>query len=373
MLHLLWDASEIWGPLAEWALRSMRVPFRIVRAAEVADGLPARENPALLFVPGGSARHKAAALGPAGLAAVRTYVERGGQYLGFCGGAGLALSGDNGLELCPWGRAGFANRMQHFMSGHLFVTALPHDLTPPGLPPKPLLPVWWPGRFAPQEGNGVTALAVYGEAGPDFQAGDGDDAAEHNFLRGQPCMVHGAYGAGGYTLSYCHLETPDSPAANLWLAHLLRRLGGFTPACGHIPAWDVENLPLVWDDPDLLAVADGLAGILQTGLDAGLFFTRTPWLTGWKVGQPGALLNALRAQIRTALSRPPCPAAKMLWDTERASFLAAFRAFGARAVRHDAAEREELYGVPGPGGVRMGGLANALLALPDELAYLQLQ
>ncbi len=361
--HLLWDASEIWGLLAEWSLRSMGLPLRIVRAAEIADGRLAAEKPALLLVPGGFARQKARALGPAGLAAIRAYVASGGQYLGFCGGAGLALSGDGGLALCPWGRAGYADRSQHFMSGHVFVDATPHELTPPDLPARPLLPVWWPGRFAPA-GNDVTVLAAYQEPGPDFQLGDASAAFASEgdpafaFMRGAPCLIHGAYGRGGYTLSYSHLETPDSPQANVWLAHLLRRLSGLSPERERVAAWNVAALPLAWNDPDLLFLRDAVTDIFRAGEGRGLFFARTPWLTGWQAGLPGAGLNTLRARIHTLLARPPAPKAKALWRKERGAFLTRFRAAPGLVESDPAAWRESLPG---------------LLALPDELACLQLQ
>ena len=362
MLHLLWDASEIWGPLAEWGVRSMGLPCRVVCAADVASGILAREHPAMLLVPGGFARQKAAALGGAGLEAVRAYVAGGGQYLGFCGGAGLALSGDGGLGLCPWGRAGYASREQHYISGHFFATAFTHSLTPPDLPEKPLLPVWWPGRFAPKgeekaELDPVAVLAAYAGPGPDLLLGDqpcGTSGAGASFslAHGEPCLIHGAYGKGGYTLGYTHLETPDSPDANRWLAHLVRRLGGFAPQKECISAWKVAELPLVWDDPDLTAMRDALAGVLSAGLDTGIFFERTPWLTGWRPGLPGMALNTLRALLCTALSLPPCPAARRLWHEQRKTFMPRFQIF----IAHQAKES-----------------ASDLLPLMEELVYLQLQ
>jgi len=92
-LHILWDESHVWGLLAWRAVESMGLPYRLVRAQEIADGLLSRNPPALLLVPGGTARLKADALGETGMQAVRDYVAGGGSYLGFCGGAGLGLTG----------------------------------------------------------------------------------------------------------------------------------------------------------------------------------------------------------------------------------------------------------------------------------------
>ncbi len=358
MLHLLWDASEIWGPLAEWGLRSLGLPFRVIRAADVASGCLQAEKPAMLLVPGGFGRRKAAALGRPGLDAARRYVREGGQYLGFCGGAGLALSGDGGLALCPRGRGGYANRMQHFMSGHFFVTAFSHDLTPPALPESPLLPVWWPGRFGAEGGtaDSATVLAAYAAPGPDFFSAE-DGAA---LLRGEPCLIHGAYGDGGYALSYSHLETPDSPDANAWLAYLLRRMGNLAPSGDRIPAWRVADLPQVWDEPELAAARDAVQAAMDAGTEQGSFFPREPWLTGWRPGVPGMALNTVRAELCTILSLPPSPAARALWRREGGTFAARFRGFAA----HMAAS---------PADGRIKDSAAGFLPFLDLLCCLQVQ
>ena len=144
-IYLLWDDSHIWGLLAARAVMAMGLPHKLVRASEIADGLLTGTPPSLLLVPGGNARHKAQSLGSQGIGEIRNYVGNGGKYLGFCGGAGLALTwGENsggpaGLGLCPWKRARFEERVQHFMSGHLHV-ALPErkagirSLLPDGMP-----------------------------------------------------------------------------------------------------------------------------------------------------------------------------------------------------------------------------------------------
>ena len=90
----------------------------------------AADRAALLLVPGGNARLKAAGLGDAGRAAVRQWMEAGGNYLGFCGGAGLALSHaapKDGLGICPWSRAGYPERLHHLISGHARVRMLEGD------------------------------------------------------------------------------------------------------------------------------------------------------------------------------------------------------------------------------------------------------
>ena len=51
----------------------------------------------MLFVPGGWASNKLKALGDKGTAEIKKFVRNGGNYLGFCGGAGLATLDGMGL------------------------------------------------------------------------------------------------------------------------------------------------------------------------------------------------------------------------------------------------------------------------------------
>ena len=327
---ILWDASHIWGLMVWRALCALGLPCRLVKGQDIANGAlfrkpcpqgtpgKAEEAAPLLLVPGGNARLKARALGEKGRQAVRDYLAEGGRYLGFCGGAGLALSqhrSQDGLGLCPWGRAPYPERLHHLISGHAHMRvrscmardlpavrpdfpkacsdgAAPDPLRPPlgdeacalvpphwrgcahghdddcrhcsnCRPPRedghvPSLPVWWPGRFAPEADERVSILASYRQPDTDFWLADlplsripapvfeawkdlyGVNVSA-DFLDGQPLMVAGNYGRGRYVLSYSHLETPDSPDANAWLAHLLRALAGLAPQRELVPAWDLHR------------------------------------------------------------------------------------------------------------------------------------
>lgn len=427
-IHLLWDASDIWGLLAAWAFDSLGLDWKAVSAAEVAgsgdhgeaESILSLEKPALFFVPGGFGRHKSRALGPRGKDAIRAYVRSGGWYMGVCGGAGLGLSTEEGLGLCPWDRVGYQDRLQHFMSGHLEARLTDHPLVPSasGLAPdassaasRPLLPVWWPGLFDPagEESDDLTVLARYGGPGPDFRLADLRVAAfppsvfdtwnrrygfspSPAFLQGQPSVLHGRFGSGNYTLSYSHLETADSAFANTWFVHLLREVGGLAPVQESIPPWDLDALAPQWQDDDLLDVLAGLDHILAIGREAGLLFVRTPWLSGWRMGMPGAQLGTLRALVRSILAVPPGAEAAALWDASRASFMPAFAAFRDRVgtyllaeqlaltlnravpdlglAEKLQAERHELFG---PTSMMPGGLVRPFLPLLDRLAFLQMR
>ncbi len=427
MIYVLWDASDIWGPLAVCGLRGLGVPFAVARGSDVAEGALARNGASLLLVPGGFSRHKGTSLGETGRAAVRDFVAGGGAYLGFCGGAGLALTGEHSLGLCPWRRAGYASRIQHYMSGHFYAGMSP-ETTPatcalragsaPGgfcareaVPARPLLPVWWPGRFAPRDGDGVAVLARYAEPGPDFWLADLPVAElppavfvdwekrygfspSPSFLRGEPCVIEGRFGKGRYLLSYSHLETPESADANAWLACILHALGREKPQRALIPRWNLEELAPAWPDRDLLSLWLKLSSVLDAGKAAGLFFRRSSWLIGWRTGLPGAVCNTLRAQLHAILSLPPSPEAAARWDKTRAAFVPAFHAFADRATSYLLAERlamtlskdlpdtlapekllSERAAVFGASGMaaHAGGMLGPLLPVLDELAFLQLR
>ena len=386
-VFVLWDESHLWGVLVLRALRALGLPHVILRAHDIAEGALAGKPtatspsgtpaplPSLLIVPGGWARGRALRLGPAGMQAIRDFVAAGGSYLGFCGGAGLALTSPKGpragdsLGLCPWGRMGFAGRLQHFLSGHV---RLGLDTTQPLALPDTrelLAPVWWPAQFAPPptahssggqpsgpDGD-VRVLARYAGLGQDFWVADLNLALlpeetlsdwenlyglqiRPDFLTGRPAVISGTYGQGRYVLSYPHLETPDSPAANAWFAHLLRELtenppnppnlsnpsnlsnlsnpskeqaGAARLAPDHsaslVPPWHVGRVcsgggPCPWPDESLLAAKAALERAIAVGESHLLLFWRSPWLLGWRRGLPGPGINSVYALICEALSAP---------------------------------------------------------------------
>jgi len=334
-VFVVWDESHLWGLLVLRALRSLGVSHGILRANDIAEGALSGKS-GLVIAPGGWARGRALRLGPGGLDALRAFVAGGGAYLGFCGGAGLALTGrrpEESLGLCPWGRMGFAGRLQHFLSGHTRLALAPNQ--PLGLPCAHALlaPVWWPAQFSPpaQEDPAVTVLARYAGLGGDFWVADLELARipaetlgdwEHlygvqirpDFLFGRPAVITGGYGKGRYVLSYPHLETPDSPEANLWLAHLLRELADAECSPGDtLPPWSVGGEAVRWDDPALGRARAALDKAVRLGQDHLLLFWRNPWLLGWRRGIPGPGVNSLLALVCEAQSHAPNDAALAWW------------------------------------------------------------
>ncbi|MFW5488981.1 MAG: BPL-N domain-containing protein [Desulfovibrio sp.] len=412
-IQVLWDDSHIWGLLVLKALQAWNVPMRLVRGADVAGGCLVSGRPGLLVVPGGNARRKAQTLGHEGVQAVRDFVSGGGNYLGFCGGAGLGLS-DGGLKLCPWCRKPFESRLQHLVSGHMRVRPnLEHELTPdffsggpadgadtlpeavaepPADDTMPVssdqigsltLPVWWPSRFAPDGDSGLSVLATYDVPDEDFWVADMRLAdlpepalslweeqygirLRPDFMCGQPCLVQGEYGKGRYVLSYAHLETPASPQANGWLAFLLAELGGLRdhPEGGaEVPEWNLRLEPKIWEDPTLLSACTCLQGIIAQGTDHFLLFERNSWLMGWRRGLPGLAINSLYALVRYCLSQDPGNAALQYWRENSETFAALMREFCAGVSGYLLAERLDMALSHSPQAVCMTGLKEQRRAL----------
>lgn len=402
-IRVLWDHSQLWGLLMCRGLAALGADFRPVTCEDVATGALWRDPPRLLVVPGGFARRKFAALGPGGVGALRDFVAGGGAYFGVCGGAGLALSHADGLRLCPWTRRAFADRLDHLVSGHVRLRFDPDSrLVPPTLANGAMVPVWWPAGFAPPEGPpdpDVAVVAAYAGAGPDLLladialgAMDADtlDACRRRFglpltpafLDGGVCVLSGAFGQGRYVLSHAHLETPDSPVANGWLAHLLEISTVGDLPTRTIPAWEPGNEPVRFDDPHLDAARRAMAKAVAAGRVARLLFQRKPWLLGWRPGMPGFSLSALAAMLAGASALPPTEAARAYWEAAGPQFADRLEAFAARLEAFFpaqrlaitlalvdkpaatdpelAAERRELFGrAPGGGGV-CGELADIL-------------
>lgn len=332
-IYLLWDESYFWAILLWRCLTAWRVPLRLVRAADIAAGLLQQSPPAALFVPGGWARYKAQALGASGRQAIAGYLRTGGTYLGFCGGAGLALPDNGGLGLCPLCRKPMASRLPNF-SGYVAAAPLqPHPLVPDNALPLIHLPVWWPSQFEAPQTPDIEILASYVQPGPDFWVSDlvldqvaGKERAswerlyginlDPELIRGEPCIVSGKLGAGQYVLSYAHLESPDSVAANSWLGHILSLLLEQPLTWANslaAPAWDLANTPVIWDDPGLASLAGRLESIIRTGMRHFLLFWRYPWLLGWRRGIPGFVLTTLYAQVQTVRSMAPDAHALACW------------------------------------------------------------
>jgi hypothetical protein len=143
-----------------------------------------------------------------------------------------------------------------------------------------------------------------------------------DFLHGLPCVTSNDFGAGHVILSYAHLETPASPRANRWLAHILSRALDETIQTAPVPAWDVASRPIVWDDPALVSARKAMESIITTGTNHFLLFWRNPWLLGWRRGIPGAGINSLYSLICESMSCQPDDATRSFWAEKQSTFTA---------------------------------------------------
>lgn len=338
-IHIYWDESHFWGLLLTRALSAWGIPHRLVRGSEIADGVlsgKSGDRPKLLIVPGGRAKGKTDRLGIPGMDAICEFVHSGGTYLGFCGGTGLALTAPYSLGLSPWSREGYKNRLHHFLSGHVEAELAEDPMVPDGLSGEAMLPVWWPGRFAPKDDD-VTVLARYRTPGPDFWVADLHLASlpkgtmtdwanlygvhlRPDFLEGLPCITRNSFGDGQVILSYAHLETPASPDANSWLAHILSQAVGESLGDGPLPAWDVSAREVVWDDPVLAEARSAMEEIIATGTNHFLLFWRNPWLLGWRRGIPGAGINSLYSLICESQACEPDDETRAFWRKHSSKF-----------------------------------------------------
>ena len=413
-IAMLWDDSHIWGLMSLRALGSLGFPTRLLKGQDIAQGALLRKQAggepyALLVVPGGSAQLKAEALGDAGKRAICDYIRLGGCYLGFCGGAGLALTlpQSRGLGLCPWRRAEYPQRMLHLLSGYVQADPCPNALTPDWGNHAPSLPVWWPGRFS-NSGGDVEVLARY--RGPDRDFWIADIALDSvpkrifeewkrlyginltaDFLADTELMVTGRYGKGRYVLSYSHLETPDSSEANAWLVHILKALTCVSAASESVPAWNFlfkRKSPDPGIPPLLSELLSRIRDLVDLAMEHRLFFARTPWLVGWKQGLPGAMCNNLLAATVASCSVLPGREALHFWSESESEITSLVESFFAGAEGYLLAarlmetmhasmtgvmdrgslvrERDRLFGHPMLGK----GILGRLLFLLEEYLYL---
>lgn len=304
------------------ALRSLGVRCRLVKAIEIAQsacmGKHSTSDKYILLVPGGNARQKARALGSAGLEAIRAWVAAGGLYIGFCGGAGLALDeGEQSLKLCPLHRAVFEERFYHLLSGHVSARLADGRIL--------AFPIWWPGRFEYNDGDpNISILTRYAAPGEDMWLADvplrsvprglldswtqrKNLDSHFGFPANEPLVLSGKYGKGRYILSYAHPETPDSPDANRWLCELLQEYAGLEEKTFTIPTWNtcqkysLYNLVQDYGCAELMDAHSKMRELCDIGIEHGLLFHRKDWLMGWQSGFSGMPCNNLMAALAYCL------------------------------------------------------------------------
>ncbi|WP_457570643.1 BPL-N domain-containing protein [Desulfovulcanus sp.] len=405
-LFILWDESHLWGILLWRALNFWQLPVEVVTADQIQGGILAQENPLALLVPGGWAKLKSQNLRAEGRKNIRKFIQNGGKYLGFCGGAGLALN-SRGLsyaktgtqrtvpllDLCSWGRKPMSKRLPNF-SGHILCQV---ELKNNNLFAQLALPVWWPSQFAPNDDSSVQVLATYLEPEEDFWVTDLNLSdlepqdlrkweklykinLNPSIIQGEPCLIQGKFGQGEYILSYAHLETPNSPSANklLWIIlstwlkkedeklkswenKKLATVGADSqPALAEngkmgnwsnnnqpaLPEWDVQNPAIVWNDDELFKLWKRVENIIVFGQKHFLLSWRRPWLLSWRRGIPGSHINFIYAMLSFILSAKPKTKTLALWKKNKDQLTCVTDKFCTRLKSYLLAERLALTSSP---------------------------
>jgi hypothetical protein len=317
---LLWDQSLVWGLICRATLQELGIPFRLIRAQAIARGQ--LEAYRILLAPGGWASHKMRVLGQTGQEQVRRFVARGGSYLGFCGGAGLALSSPPSLGLVPLERLPLGQRLPN-ASGQVIIGKRTEHPMWRNLPASLPVSVWWPSQFKWQPAPHLRVLASYETPGPDFRVADVPladlDTQEISWndwekvyginlnprlLMGQPAIIEGRFGRGRVLLSYPHLETPGDVAGNQLFANILRALDQAAAKCcpdasGAAPRKPERPGSPSQDALDQLHQATQQVNSLIRFCERHLFWNwRRPWLLHWRRGIRGLEYGTLAVLLR---------------------------------------------------------------------------
>jgi len=304
-----WDQSLVWGLICRQTLKQLRIPFHLLSGADIGAGALASYR--VLLAPGGWAAHKIRALGKAGRDQVARFIERGGSYLGFCGGAGMALSSPPSLELTPFERMPPAERLPN-ASGEVVIRGIVGHPAWQGLPEDIPTSIWWPAQFSWQFLPRSLCLGFYKAPGEDFWVADLPLAdfrgrqmnwadwekvyginLDPQRLLGLPAILETRRGRGRLILSYPHLETPGDSLANRLLRNVLAYLDN--RAAEHLGAIPAAPPPAATPGPPpgfstiqrLAEINRRVRALIAFGERHLLWFRYRPWLLRWQRGIRG--------------------------------------------------------------------------------------
>ncbi len=312
----LWDESFLWGLMAYKALTSLGLPFDLVTAQDIQNGVLDKYK--MLFVPGGWASNKSKKLGDAGMEAVRKFVERGGNYLGFCGGAGLATAAKGCLGLLNIKRRLTKDRVPSF-SGKIELNIQPHPVWATDDSEHPrytrTFHAWWPSQFIVEDSE-IKVLASYGGALPDSFSSDlnvGDvcdygswEELEELYkinldpkrLQNEPSVVEGTFGKGRVVLSLVHFDTPDDAGGRQVLVNLWGYLSGGNNQTSVSAYINKNTLADVEDAKDCSHLQNICYDLICLGERNFLWFWRNSMLLQWRRGVRGLEYNTLYIMMK---------------------------------------------------------------------------
>lgn len=318
----LWDESFLWGLTAYKALMANNLPFELIRSEDIKKGQ--LKNYKMLFVPGGWASNKLKTLGDKGIREIKKFVNSGGNYLGFCGGAGLATL--DGIGLLNIKRKPTKERVPSF-SGRIHLNIAEHHIfaSSPLHPfiPSPIFHAWWPSQFLINDKD-IKILATYGNALPDSFSSDlnvGDVEANGSWqelenlyrinldpkkLLNEPAVVEGNAGKGKVILSLIHFDTPEDKNGAVVLKNLWEYLAGhnITEArkCDSSIVNSKQNNSLkdfrASELPNFQTIETSVEDLISLGIRNFLWFWRNPMLLQWRRGVRGLEYCTLYVMIK---------------------------------------------------------------------------
>lgn len=318
----LWDESFLWGLMAYRALKGLALPFDLIRAEDIRGG--ALETYKILFVPGGWASNKGKALGDAGMQAIRDFVQNGGSYLGFCGGAGLATL--DGIGLLNIKRKPTKERVPSF-SGRIYLNIVGHPIwegiSELGIKGqelgekkgKRIFHAWWPSQFL-VENKTIETLATYENALPDSFSSDlntHDVETSGNWeelekvyginldpkrLLNEPAVIEGNYGNGKVVLSLVHFDTPDDINGHRVLRNLWEYLGGNQKSGKAGKRGSEEEKTCEFTDLRASELFTICSDLISLGERNFLWFWRNSMLLQWRRGVRGLEYCTLYAMVK---------------------------------------------------------------------------
>ncbi|MEW6738445.1 MAG: BPL-N domain-containing protein [Nitrospirota bacterium] len=310
-IAFLWDESFLWGLMSYKALKACNLSFELIRSDDIKKG--ELKNYRMLFVPGGWASNKMKTLGEKGIGEIKNFVNSGGNYLGFCGGAGLATL--DGIGLLNINRMptkqrvpSFSGRIHLNVNGHpIWNSSLHHSITP-----SAIFHAWWPSQFLVDD-TPIKILATYGDALSDSFSSDlnvGDVEANGGWselediykinlnprrLKDAPSVVEGSFGKGKVILSLIHFDTPDDTNG----ARVLKNLWEYLSGQKSEEAQKLNSSLYYSIAPSILAdLESAVDDLISLGTRNFLWFWRNPMLLQWRRGVRGLEYCTLYAMIK---------------------------------------------------------------------------
>jgi putative intracellular protease/amidase len=307
---LIWDESFLWGLMAWRALREAGLPFDLLRSDDVRRG--ALSHYRMIFVPGGWAANKINTLGDRGMEEIRRFVAGGGNYLGICGGAGMAT--ENGLGLLSIKRKSPRERVPSF-SGPIRLSCAGHVIWREIN--TPVFFAWWPSQFQVEYPD-IKVLARYDKAQAEAFSADinvaegsiiGWSELEQRYgilldpsrLHDEPAVLEGRFGRGRVILSLVHFDTPGDPNG----AAVLRNLWGLLSSnCTSDPPTGakcetgqsfkgISNKIL----ESIEEIHAAITELIAAGARNFLWYWRNPLLLQWRRGVRGLEYSTLAVMI----------------------------------------------------------------------------